>query len=64
MDSFEAVIPAANIAAVYNQLPFDAVQFGMFVAQRLTKLPDDRKRRKLENSIQAAILDIERECFD
>lgn len=61
--SYESVIPGANIGAVYNQLPFDAVQFGLFVAQRLTKLPDERSRRKLEHSIQAVILDIEREYF-
>lgn len=59
----ETIIPEANVATVYNQLPFDAVQFGLFVAQRLSKLPDERSRRKLENSIQAVILDVERESF-
>lgn len=63
-DSYESNVPGANIGAVYNHLPFDVVQFGLFVAQRLTKLPDERSRRKLEHSIQAVILDIERESFE
>lgn len=64
MDSFNKTMLAANIGAVYNQLPADAVQFGLFVAQRLTKMPNERMRQKLENCIQATILNIERECFD
>lgn len=60
---FEANVSIANVGSVYNHLAVDAVQFGLFVAQRLTKLPDERSRRKLEHSIQATILDIERENF-
>lgn len=63
MNAIESIIPAANLTTAFNQLPFDAVQFGLFVANRLARLPDDRLRRKLEHSIQAAILDTERESF-
>lgn len=62
--SYESVVPGVNLGAVYNQLPFDTVQFGLFVAQRLTRLPDERSRRKLEHAIQGVILDIEREFFE
>lgn len=59
----EPIVSVANIGSVYNQLAVDAVQFGLYVAQRLTKLPDERSRRKLEYSIQAVILDAEQEAF-
>lgn len=63
MNSPEFGIQIANTSTAYDQLPYDAVQCDLFVAQRLTKLPDERLRRELENSIQAAILDAERESF-
>lgn len=39
------------------------VQFGAYVTHRLRILPNDRLRRKLENSILTSILDIEKESF-
>lgn len=41
----------------------DAENFGIFVAQRLQKLPDDIKRRKLEIIIQEAIVQAEKESL-
>lgn len=41
----------------------DAENFGIFVAQRLQKLPDDIKRRKLEIIIQEAIVLAEKEAL-
>lgn len=63
VNSFEANISSSNATDAYNHLPFDTVQFGLFVAQRLAKMPDQRTRRKLEHSIQSAILDVEKETF-
>lgn len=39
-------------------------QFGLYVAQRIYKLPDAAKRRKLETSIQEAIVKAEKEAFE
>lgn len=61
--SFEPVSMAQLIPPSDHQDRRDAEEFGRFVAQRLTKLPDKRSRRKLENSIQAAILDVELQSF-
>ena len=42
----------------------DSKLFGEYVAQRLDRLPDDLKRRKLENAIQEAIVNAEKELFN
>lgn len=42
----------------------ESEQFAFYVAQRLDKLPDERKRRKLENAIQEAIVNIEKESLE
>lgn len=42
----------------------DSEHFGFYVAQRLDRLPDERKRRKLENAIQEAIVNIEKESLE
>lgn len=42
----------------------DTEHFGIFVAQRLQKLPDDIKRRKLEIQIQEAIVQAEKESLE
>lgn len=38
-------------------------QFGTYVTQRLDRLPDDLKRRRLENAIQEAIVKAEKEAL-
>lgn len=41
----------------------DAEQFGIFVGQRLQKLSDDLKRRRLEIVIQEAIVQAEKDSL-
>lgn len=59
--------PAPSMATTSTRTSWtrenDAENFGIFVAQRLEKLKDDMKRRKLEIIIQEAIVHAEKEAL-
>lgn len=59
--------PAHSIATTSTRTSWtqehDAENFGIFVAQRLQRLPDDIKRRRLEIIIQEAIVKAEKDAL-
>lgn len=66
--SSNASTPTHSSATISTPTNFtninDADNFGIFVAQRLQKLPDNIKRRKLEIMIQEAILMAEKDALE